>query len=217
MKISQLISTLIAITFASSISLADKHAGKDKTAKKEMSAKAEIFKIDTTASTIAWKASKATGASHDGLIAVKEGQIEVADKTVKGGNIVADMKTMTNKDLASSPEYQTKLMEHLKSDDFFGVAKKGQETSTFKFTSVEKKSDTEILVKGTLTMIGQTQPVEFPATIKMEGDKVTGNAVVKLDRTKWGLKYGSGKFFKNLGDKLINDEFELTLNLVAKK
>ena len=82
---------------------------------------------------------------------------------------------------------------------------------------IEKKSDTEILVKGTLTMIGKTQPVEFPATIKMEGDSVTGTAVVKLDRTKWGLKYGSGKFFKNLGDKLINDEFELTLNLVAKK
>jgi polyisoprenoid-binding protein YceI len=199
------------ITFTSALSWADKHA------KKSASPTAVIFKIDTAASTIAWKGSKATGSSHDGNISVKEGQIEVAEKAIKGGNIVVDMTTMSNKDLAGSPDYQKKLMEHLKSEDFFAVSKKGNETSTFKFTKIEKKSDTEIVVKGTLTMMGSTQPVEFPATIKMEGDKITGTATLKLDRTKWGLKYGSGKFFKNLGDKLINDEIELTLNLVAAK
>ena len=206
-----IIGAITLITLTSAISFADKHN------KKAAAPAAAVFKIDTAASTIGWKGSKATGSSHEGNINVKEGQIEVADKAIKGGSIVVDMNTMTNKDLAGSPDYQKKLMEHLKSEDFFGVTKKGQETSTFKITKVEKKSDTEIMVKGTLTMIGQTQPIEFPATVKMEGDKMTGTATVKLDRTKWGLKYGSGKFFKNLGDKLINDEFELTLNLVATK
>lgn len=72
-------------------------------------------------------------------------------------------------------------------------------------------------MKGELTMIGKTQEVEFPATVKWEDNKVVGTAQMKIDRTKWNLKYGSGKFFKNLGDKLINDEIELNLNLVATK
>ncbi|MFN8845275.1 MAG: YceI family protein [Bdellovibrionales bacterium] len=213
MKKTMLLISLVTLT--SALSFADKH-GK-KAAPATAPAAAAVYKIDTAASTIGWKGSKATGSFHDGNISVKEGQIEVADKVIKSGNIVVDMTTMNNKDLAGSPDYQKKLMEHLKSEDFFAVSKKGNETSNFKFTKVEKKSDTEIVVKGTLTMIGSTQPVEFPATIKMEGDKITGTATVKLDRTKWGLKYGSGKFFKNLGDKLINDEIELTLNLVAAK
>ncbi|MNL81038.1 YceI-like domain protein [compost metagenome] len=67
-------------------------------------------------------------------------------------------------------------------------------------------------------MIGQTQPIEFPATVKVDKGVLTGEALVKIDRTKWGLKYGSGSFFKELaGDKIIADEFELNLNLVAKK
>lgn len=206
------IMTLLAITFLTTTAQADKHGKKAKAL-----GKAEIFKIDTASSTIGWKGSKATGSFHEGNLSIKEGQIEVSDKMIKGGNVVADMGTITNKDLAGSPDYQKKLVDHLKSEDFFHVTKKGHETSTFKFTSVEKKSETEIMVKGTLTMIGSTQPIEFPATIKMDGDQISGTATVKMDRTKWGLKYGSGKFFKNLGDKLINDEFELTLNLVAKK
>lgn len=210
MKMNLFTSALIVSTLMSPFALADKHnkAGKGK---------AEAYKIDSAASSVKWKASKVTGDSHDGNISVKEGTVEVADGMIKSGNIVVDMSTMTNNDLAKSPDYQKKLMEHLKSEDFFGVAKKGNETSTFKFTSIEKKSETEILVKGTLTMIGQTQPVEFPATVKMDKGQLTGTANLKLDRTQWGLKYGSGKFFKNLGDKMINDEFELTLNLVAKK
>jgi polyisoprenoid-binding protein YceI len=210
MKFNLFTSALIVTTLLSPLAMADKHnkAGKGK---------AETYKIDTAASSVKWKASKVTGDSHDGNISVKEGTVEVEKGMIKSGNIVVDMNSMTNADLAKSPDYQKKLMDHLKSDDFFGVAKKGNETSTFNITSVEKKSATEILVKGTLTMIGQTQPVEFPATVKMEKGQMIGTANVKLDRTQWGLKYGSGKFFKNLGDKMINDEFELTLNLVAKK
>lgn len=178
-------------------------------------ATAQTYKIDTKASTILWKGTKAVGSGHDGNVSIKDGQLLVDKKTITGGNFTVDMATITNNDLKDSPEYQTKLVNHLKSEDFFNVAK--YPTSTFKINSVEKKSDTEVLIKGDLTMIGQTKPVEFPATVKWEGDKVTGTANVKLDRTIWGLKYGSGKFFKNLGDKMINDQFDLTLNLVAKK
>lgn len=207
MKMTLFTNALVVCSLFSPLALADKHA----------KGKVETFKVDTASSSIQWKASKVTGDSHNGNISVKEGTVEVADGAIKSGTIVTDMATITNADLAKSPDYQKKLVDHLKSEDFFGVTKKGQETSTFNITSVEKKSATEILVKGTLTMIGQTHPVEFPATVKMDKGQLTGTANLKLDRTKWGLKYGSGKFFKNLGDKMINDEFELTLNLVAKK
>jgi len=40
---------------------------------------------------------------------------------------------------------------------------------------------------------------------------------LKLDRTKWDIKYNSGKFFKNLGDKLIYDDFEIEVEVVAEK
>jgi hypothetical protein len=35
----------------------------------------------------------------------------------------------------------------------------------------------------------------------------------KVDRTKYDIKYGSGSFFDNLGDKAISDDFELAVAL----
>ena len=184
-------------------------------AKKEKATTTEVYKIDAQASTIEWTGAKATGSKHNGTVTIKEGQLEVANNEIKGGQFTVQMDTIVNKDLEGSPEYKTKLETHLKSEDFFNVVKYPE--STFKIKSVKKKSDTEITVKGDLTMIGKTKEVEFPATVKMENGKLTGTADVKLDRTKWDLKYGSGKFFKNLGDKMISDEFSLKLNLVATK
>ncbi len=178
---------------------------------------AEVFKIDTAASTVAWKGFKKLGSTHNGGIAVKEGQVEVDKGQVVGGSVAMDMAKITNEDLKDSAEYHAKLLGHLSSDDFFNIAK--YPTSTFKITSVTPaKEKGKVLVKGDFTMIGKTNPIEFPATVKVEKGTVTGDAVVKIDRTKWGLKYGSGNIFKELAaDKIISDEFELTLKLVAKK
>jgi len=43
--------------------------------------------------------------------------------------------------------------------------------------------------------------------------KNTAKTAFKVDRTKFGIKYGSGSFFDSLGDKAINDEFELNITL----
>jgi polyisoprenoid-binding protein YceI len=214
MKSQILALTLIAVAFGSNVSFAKDH-NKGKGKKAAVAGTAEVYKLDTQASSVEWKGSKATGDSHNGVIALKDGQLEVAGKDIKGGQFAVKMDSLINKDLEKSPDYKTKLETHLKSEDFFNVAKHPE--STFKIKSVSKKSDTEISVKGDLTMIGKTQEVEFPATVKWEGNKVVGTANLKIDRTKWDLQYGSGKFFKNLGDKLINDDIELKLNLVATK
>lgn len=178
---------------------------------------ADTYKIDSKASIVNWKGSKKTGSSHNGGISVKEGQVQTDKKgQITGGNIVVDMSTITNEDLKGSSEYHKKLLGHLANEDFFNAAK--YPTSTFKILSVASKSKDEVLVKGELTMIGQTKPIEFPAKVTVANGVMTGEATVKVDRTKWGLKYGSGNIFKELtADKIINDEFELTLKLVAKK
>lgn len=183
--------------------------------KKETQAKAETYKIDTKASMIEWTGSKATGSKHHGVVGVKEGQIEVQGSEIKGGQFTADMATLENRDLAGSPENKAKLEGHLKSEDFFNVTQYPE--SVFKIKSAKKTKDNEYTIKGELTMLGKTQPIEFPATVTQENGKMTGIADVKIDRTKWNLKYGSGKFFKNLGDKLISDEFNLKLVFVAVK
>lgn len=178
---------------------------------------ADIYKIDTKESSVNWKGAKKVGSTHNGGISIKEGQVQ-ADKKgqITGGNISIDMATITNEDLKSSPDYQKKLVGHLSNEDFFNVTK--FPTSTFKILNVTSKSKDEVLVKGELTMIGKTNPIEFPAKVTLANGVFTGEAQVKVDRTKWGLKYGSGNIFKELAaDKIISDEFELNLKLVAKK
>ncbi|WP_413288672.1 YceI family protein [Bdellovibrio sp. HCB337] len=180
---------------------------------------ADVYKIDAKESSVSWKGAKKMGSSHNGGISVKEGQVQVDKKgLITSGNIAIDMATITNEDLKGSPEFQKKLLGHLSNEDFFNVTK--FPTSTFKITSVASnpKAKDEVTVKGELTMIGQTKPIEFPAKVTVANGVMTGEALVKVDRTKWGLKYGSGNIFKELAaDKIIADEFELNLKLVAKK
>jgi polyisoprenoid-binding protein YceI len=178
---------------------------------------ADVYKIDTKESSVGWKGFKKMGSTHNGGISVKDGEVQ-ADKKgqITGGNISIDMATITNEDLKGSPEFHKKLLTHLSSDDFFNIAK--FPTSNFKILSVSSKSKDEVMVKGELTMIGETKPLEFPAKVTLANGVVKGEATVKVDRTKWGLKYGSGNIFKELtADKVISDEFELSLKIVAKK
>lgn len=179
----------------------------------------ETLQLDTTASKVGWKGTKKLGSAHNGDVKVQSGNVSF-DKSGKltGGSFVVDMKTITNEDLKDSPDYQKKLVGHLSSADFFDVEK--YPTASFKITEVKpnKKSKNEVTITGDFTMIGKTHPVSFPAKITYTKGKAEGEAVVKVDRTKFGLKYGSGNFFKELtADKIISDEFELTLKLAAKK
>ncbi len=182
-------------------------------------AQAEALKVDPSASTVTWKATKKVTGGHNGTVAVKEGTVEVDKKNeVTGAVIVADMAKIQNVDLASSPKDQAKLIGHLSSPDFFDVTKKGNETATFKLKSITKKG-AGYVANGDLTMIGATHPVpEFPVTFKVDKGIATGEGTIKIDRTKWGLKYGSGDFFKELtADKIINNEFEIGFKITAKK
>lgn len=180
---------------------------------------ANVFKVDPTASSVGWKGTKKMGSAHNGAVNLKDGSVTFDKKgQLTAGNFVIDMSTISNEDLKDSPEYQKKLVGHLASADFFDASK--YPTASFKIISVKadpKKKD-EVTISGDFTMIGKTNPVSFPAKIMVDKGTATGEATIKIDRTKWGLKYGSGNFFKELtADKIISDEFELTVKLIAKK
>jgi len=170
-----------------------------------MTVSAQTKKIDAAKSDIHWVGKKVTG-QHEGTVNFKDGSLVFKGADVKGGKFTVDMNSMTATDL--SGEYQGKLNGHLKSDDFFGTEK--FPTSTLTFKKVAKKSAGVYTVTADLTIKGKTNPVTFDLTVKGN----TASAKLVVDRTKYDIKYGSGSFFDNLGDKAIYDNFDLTVNLV---
>src|SRR5690606_35721546 len=111
-------------------------------------------------------------------------------------------------------EYRDKLVNHLKSDDFFGVEK--YPTAKFEITKVVSQGNDQYLVTGNLTIKATTKEIEFPATIKAEGEALTASAQITVDRSEYDIRYGSSSFFDNLGDKVIYDDFNLDVTLVAQ-
>ena len=182
-------------------------------------ASADVYKIDTKESKVLWTADKKLGKGHSGEVQIKGGEFKTDKKgQVNEANVVVDMKTIGNTDLKEKPDVEKKLVGHLSSDDFFKVEKFPE--STFKLVSLTPKAGAkdEYTAKGELTMLGKTNPVEFPAKISVDKKTLKGDAKITVERLKWGLEYGSGNIFKKLtADKIINDTFDLTLNLVAKK
>jgi polyisoprenoid-binding protein YceI len=122
------------------------------------------------------------------------------------------MNTITCTDLTDAT-YNAKLLGHLKSEDFFNVEKYAQ--SKFVIKSVKEVKSGEVLIKGNLTIKGITHEIEFPAKVKNDGKQITTTAKITVDRSKYDIRYGSKSFFEGLGDKMIYDEFDLNLKLVA--
>ncbi|WP_335966185.1 YceI family protein [Galbibacter sp. PAP.153] len=161
-------------------------------------------KVDIEKSEVTWKGYKVTG-SHEGTVALKSGELEFNGETLTGGNFAVDMTTIGSTDL--SGDYKGKLDGHLKSDDFFGVEK--FPTATLKITNAKANGKNSYEVTGDLTIKGKTNPVTF--TMSVYENKA--NATLKIDRAKYDVRYGSGSFFDNLGDKTIYDEFDLVVDL----
>lgn len=164
-------------------------------------------------SNIVWNGYKVTG-SHTGNIELKSGELEFEGEELTGGEFVIDMTSITNKDLEG--EWKEKLVGHLKSDDFFGVEQ--HPTASFKITDVVSRGKPgEYKIVGDLTIKGITKEIKFQAKVEDMGDKAKAVAEVVVDRSEFNVRYGSGSFFDNLGDKTIYDEFDLQVNLVVNK
>jgi len=169
-----------------------------------VSISAQTKKVDATKSTIHWVGKKVTG-QHEGTANLKDGKLIFKGKKLAGGLFNVDMTSLTSTDLTG--EYLGKLNGHLKSEDFFGTEK--FPTSTLVFKKVVAKSANVYTVTGDLTIKGKTNSITFDLAPTAN----SATTALKIDRTKYDIKYGSGSFFDNLGDKAISDEFELTVAL----
>lgn len=160
------------------------------------------IKVET--SKVTWKGYKVTG-SHQGTINLKEGELTFKNDKLVGGNFTIDMSSIVNTDMEG--EYKAKLEGHLKSDDFFGVEK--FPSATLVFNEVKSTGKNSYKVTADLTIKNKTNPVTFD--ISIYGNKATAN--IKIDRTKFDVRYGSTSFFDDLQDKAIYDEFDLVSDL----
>jgi len=165
---------------------------------------AQTKKVDASKSTLNWVGKKVTG-EHSGTVALKSGALVFKKNVLKGGTFTVDMTSLNATDL--SGEYQGKLNGHLKADDFFGTEK--YPTSTLVFKTIADKGNGLYTVTADLTIKAKTNPITFDITVK--GD--TATTALKIDRTKYDIKYGSKSFFEGLGDKTIYDDFDLAVNL----
>lgn len=177
----------------------------------------ETLRLDTKESIIKWTGKKVTG-QHSGRVWLKGGEVLLKGGFLAAGSFEADMKSIKVDDL-KDPDTNAKLTGHLNSADFFDTGK--HPTATFKTTRVIPRLDAPAGqpthdVTGDLTIKGITQPVSFPVRVEQKDGRASAKGTMTVDRTLYDIKYGSGKFFQGLGDKLIYDEFTLDLELVAK-
>ena len=171
------------------------------------------YKVSKDESKVKWTGKKVAG-EHYGTINFKSGSLDVKDGVIKGGSFEIDMTSMVCDDLKDK-EWNQKLIGHLKSDDFFSVDKFPSSSMVLK--KVVEKGGGEYEFTGHLTIKGMTHPVVFMAKVEDSGSKLVAKGKAKIDRTLYDIKYGSGKFFSDLGDRMINDHFVLEFKLVADK
>lgn len=179
---------------------------------------AEKYVVNVAESTIEWKGFKPTG-THNGTISIENGVLRFNEGKLNSGTFLIDMKSIAVLDLEG--DYKTDLENHLKGtvegkeDHFFNVAK--FPTAAFEVTGSEVVEG-KTKLSGNLTLRGIKNNVTFPVNVTTEGDMMTlSSETFSIDRTKWGVNYGSKSIFDNLGDKFINDEMELKITVKAKK
>lgn len=170
--------------------------------------------VDTKASTFKWHAKKVTG-EHMGTVNVAGGTFTLEKGAIVGGTVEMDMTTIVSTDMQG--EYKGKLEGHLKSEDFFSVEKFSKSTLVIKKVEAIKGNKTaeNYMVTADLTIKGITKEIKFPAIIAVKGNSVTASADFMIDRTLWDIRYGSKSFFEGIGDKAIDNEFNVKVRIVT--
>jgi len=178
--------------------------------------RAEIggYNFQPATAKIKWRGQKITGKKHEGSIALKSGYIQIEGENIKGGEIILDMTTIANTDLEG--ESKMKLETHLKSDDFFAVDK--HKEAKFVIKSATPKNTVLYDVVGDLTIKGITKEVSTSIVVTPNGTVgVNMGGSIIFDRALFDVRYGSDKFFENLGNDLIKNEIVISFDIKALK
>jgi polyisoprenoid-binding protein YceI len=171
------------------------------------------FNIQQTSSTVNWTGRKVLGL-HTGNINIADGFIEMTDNTIVGGEIQIDMSSIVITDIEDKKTNQD-FLAHLLSDDFFSVDK--FKMAKLLINDSSKIENNKSKIGGVLTIKDISHPISFIASLEILNDTFYSLGEVVIDRTLYNIRYGSGKFIDNLGDKLIYDNFVLQFKLIAQK
>ncbi len=171
------------------------------------------FEIQKESSTVNWTGKKVLGL-HTGTINISRGQIDINNGKIDGSEVVIDMTSLSVTDI-SDPQTLQEFRNHLWSDDFFSID--NYRTSSLKIEHGELVGDNEYKLRGQLTIKDITRPVTFRAKIEILTDFLYSTGELQIDRTLYNIRYGSGKFIDNLGDKLIHDEFVLQFKIIGQR
>ena len=169
-----------------------------------INAQEKLLKIET--SNIRWFGEEITGKQHYGDLKFSSGYIQINDEVISSGNFIVNMNSLTVEDLSGGGK--KRLEGHLKSTAFFGVSDHPQATLNIS-SLVEINGNSQILV-GELTIKGITHPINFSITLSSENN---ATAMLVFDRSKYDVRFRSGSFFDELGDKLILDDIKLEVAL----
>lgn len=169
--------------------------------------------IDTNNSTIEWTGKKLTG-EHYGNVTISDGFLLVKGGKLTGGAFEIDMNTITCVDITDEKSNK-RLVDHLKSEDFFAVGKFPK--ARLEITHIDHNGKENYTVTGNLTIKGKTNPLTFPATFTYIDGIATAAGSMVFDRSNYDVQFGSQSFFENLGDKMVYDDVEMKVRIVSKK
>jgi polyisoprenoid-binding protein YceI len=178
------------------------------------------FRIDTAQSVIRWTGRNLFN-HHSGTVRLASGEIILRQGQLASARFTIDMASIACEDLADSA-MNAMLLAHLRTTDFFDV--EHHPTAEFVADAAERiapstEGTPNHLLRGTFTLRGISRPLEFPVLIgaKDNGQHLTGQGVLELDRTAYGSHYGSGKLFRFLGPHLVNDHIHLHVKIHAER
>ena len=177
---------------------------------------ADTLQVDMENSQIKWIGRKVTG-EHSGTLNLSGGWVVLDKNSINSGKFIFDMASISNTDI-ESPEWKQKLEDHLKSEDFF-------HTDSFPHAILEIKGRQSLIIENSkksdqiladLTIRGITHEIKFPLDLTQSQNNFNAEGSVDIDRTLYNIQYKSGKFFDELGDKLIYDNFTVQFMVQTK-
>ena len=178
-----------------------------------------VYLIDAKESVFEWS-GRNINRSHRGRIAFRGGEIAVANGLPVSGRFVLDMTTIANLDLQDE-DLRGMLHRHLKSEDFFDVERYPEAAFELRGAAAiagATPGTPNVEISGSLTLKGTSRPFSFPAIVAAQEDgSLKAQATLDLDRTLWGVSYGSGKLYERLGMHLVNDLIGVEMFLVARE
>jgi polyisoprenoid-binding protein YceI len=165
---------------------------------------------------INWTAKKISGSGHSGIIPASRGKFKVEEGVITKGLVSFNMNGFEVTDIDG--DSKENFENHLKNADFFDVDKFPEATLSFNSSSVNE--DGTKTLSCTLDMHGIAVDYDIPFKLKEQqltqggiGYNISGEFF--MDRTKHDIKYGSGSFFDNLGDKAIKDDVLVSFAFLA--